>query len=91
MNDHEKRRYEDTTLGKIVYSWPAIVGILSVIYAMAKGSTILTTLADASTKSNSFQEAQIAINAKLQTLLDTHENRIENLENWRNRTNRYRP
>jgi len=90
MIEHDKRRFEDTTLGRIIYSWPAIVGILSVIYAMAKGSTILTTLADASAKSNSFQESQIAINAKLQTLLDVHENRLDSLEGWRDRTNRYK-
>lgn len=89
MSDHERRRFEDTPWGKLAYSWPAIVGIFSVIYAMAKGATILTTLADASSKANTFQEAQIAINTKLQTLLDTHENRLSQLETWRDRSNRW--
>lgn len=90
MIEHDKRRFEDTTFGRIIYSWPAIVGILSVIYAMAKGSTILTTLAEASSKSASFQEAQIGINVKLQTLIDTDRDRINALESWRDRTNRYK-
>lgn len=85
----ENRRFEDSAFGKIVYSWPAIVGILSVIYTLAKGATILTTLADASVRSNAFQESQIAINAKLQTIIDVHENRISKLENWQDQTNRY--
>ena len=85
----ENRRFEDSAFGKIVYSWPAIVGILSVIYTLAKGATILTTLADPSVRSNAFQESQIAINAKLQTIIDVHENRISKLENWQDQTNRY--
>jgi hypothetical protein len=84
MSDHDKRRFEDTVIGKIIYSWPAIVGIVCAIFTLGKAATILSTLAEASSKSASFQEEQNGINAKLQTLLDTHENRIQSLESWRN-------
>lgn len=86
MNDHDKRRFEDTIIGKLIYSWPAIVGILSVIYVLAKSETILTNLSNASAKSASFQESQIGINVKLQTIIDLHNDRLKELEDWRNST-----
>lgn len=80
----DKRRFEDSLVGRVIYSWPAIIGIACAIFTLGKAATILNTLAEASAKSASFQGEQNGINAKLQTLLDTHENRIQSLESWRN-------
>lgn len=86
-DDH--RRWKDSIIGRLIDAWPAIIGIGSFIYTVGKAQTILSVLADSSAKSIIFQEQQITINTRLQTLIDTYDNRMNKIESWRERMDRW--
>jgi hypothetical protein len=89
MNDHERRRLEDTSLGKVIYFWPLIVGALAVAASLGGYVVVIRSLGNESEHFEMFQSSQQSINARLATLLETHDNRIKSLEDWRNRSDRW--
>lgn len=89
MSEHERRWFDDDPLYNIWKNWQFYGSVAMALIAVGGFIATIRIMGSAVENGEAFQKAQISINTKLQTLIDTHENRIANLESWRDHSDRW--
>ena len=87
MNEYDKKRFDDDPLLQIFKNWQFYASAAMALIAIGGFVATIKIMGGAVTKGEEFQTQQISINTRLTTLLETHDNRLHSLEDWRNGVN----
>ena len=84
MNEHEKRRMDDDPVYQIFKNWQFYGSVAMALVAVGGFIATAKIMGNVVSRTEEFQTAQLSINARLTTLIETHDHRIQDLEGWRN-------
>ena len=91
MSDHDKRRFEDSAFGRVIYAWPLIVGICTLLTGVGAFISTIKTMGNrvetietwiTNERQSSIERDQIM--DRLTTLEEVTDKRLNSLEDWRN-------
>ena len=84
MNSDEKRRLDDDPLLNIFKNWQFYGSAAMALIAVGGMITTIKIMGNSVERATTFQAQQQSINARLATLIETYDHRIQDLEDWRN-------
>jgi hypothetical protein len=82
--DHEKRRADDEPIYQVFKNWQFYASAAMALVSVGGFLATFRIMSSAVQKGEEFQIEQIALNTRLTTLIETHDHRIQGLEDWRN-------
>jgi hypothetical protein len=90
VDSHQKRRLEDSILGRIVYFWPLTIGIMAFLTSVGGYIATVHYMGDHInkieswiTEQSSATEERNTILGRLTTLQEVTDKRLNSLEDWR--------
>lgn len=89
MSDYEKKRIDDDPILQIFKNWQFYGSVAMALIAIGSYIADHRVMAGAIERGQEFQSSQIEINTRLKTLIETHDHRLGNLENWRDEMNKW--
>lgn len=84
MSEHQLRRVDDDPIYNVLKNWQFYGSVALALISIGGFIATFKVMSSAVEKGDEFQTAQISINARLTTLIETHEQRLQGLEDWRN-------